>query len=146
MGNLGAHPLHLLANATCFDHYCHLRLDILRPSGPIQRVLETAGDAAVAAAIPWMLSGLTQMCRDGLSALDAPVCLDLTGPGGGVWTILPGPALEEGRHPSPAATVTSTTCDFVNWGTRRRSWTSLPVQLEGDETIGAMVADAINII
>ena len=30
LGNLGSHPLHLLANAFVFDHYCHLRHDVAR--------------------------------------------------------------------------------------------------------------------
>lgn len=28
LANLGSHPMHILANAIAFDHYCHLRHDI----------------------------------------------------------------------------------------------------------------------
>ena len=35
LNDLGSHPLHLLANALAFDHYCHLRNDVLAPNGPI---------------------------------------------------------------------------------------------------------------
>ena len=34
LSDLGSHPLHLLANALAFDHYCHLRNDVLTPNGP----------------------------------------------------------------------------------------------------------------
>jgi len=33
----GQYPLHLVANALAFDHYCHLRNDILAPRGSVKR-------------------------------------------------------------------------------------------------------------
>ncbi len=35
LANLGSHPMHILANALVFDHYCHLRHDLLAPNGGV---------------------------------------------------------------------------------------------------------------
>jgi uncharacterized protein (TIGR03083 family) len=36
LADLGSYPMHLLADAYAFDHYCHLRVDLLSPRGPIE--------------------------------------------------------------------------------------------------------------
>ena len=33
LGDLGTHPMHLIANAFAFDHYTHIRVDVLAPVG-----------------------------------------------------------------------------------------------------------------
>lgn len=149
LGNLGEHPMHILANALVFDHYCHLRHDLLQPAGPLSRAPLPQDDARLHPIVEWMLGGLPQMCADGLQALDRPVNLVFTAGGQGEWVLRPGTpfiTIEPGRDPDAAATVTSSTHDFVSWGTQRRPWQALGVSVSGDEPYAARVLDAINVI
>lgn len=136
MGNLGTHPLHLLANAFVFDTYCHLRNDLLAPYGPLDRVPPAASADFLAPTIEWMVAGWPQMCD--LSFMDAPVLVELVGDGGGSFLI--------GGDGAPRATVTSTPDAFVRWGTQRRNWRDEGVTITGDESYAAQFLDATNII
>jgi uncharacterized protein (TIGR03083 family) len=151
LANLGSHPLHLLANALVFDHYCHLRWDIAAPNGPVGRDLPQ-DPAVLTETMTWMLAGLPQMCTDALSVVDRPVTLVLDGPGGGGWSLQP-PTEPGGltsvvpdADGSAAAVVRSTAHEFVCWGTKRRDWRSMGVSIEGDEAYAAQVLDAFNVI
>lgn len=148
LGNLGSHPLHILANAIVFDHYCHLRHDILTPGGPIERDDLEEDGVAVEVTLEWMLAGLPQMCAEALAVVDKPFNLVLDGAAGGSWVLRPGDpyvVVEAGVDPEAAATVTSTGHDFVSWGTKRRDWRDR-VTVEGDEAYAAAVLDAVNVI
>jgi uncharacterized protein (TIGR03083 family) len=151
LANLGSHPLHLLANALVFDHYCHLRWDIAAPNGPVARDLPQ-DPAVLAETMAWMLAGLPQMCTAALSVVDRPVALVFDGPGGGDWTLQPPSevggltAVVDGRDDGAAAVVRSTAHEFVCWGTKRRDWRSMDVTIEGDQGYAAQVLDAFNVI
>jgi uncharacterized protein (TIGR03083 family) len=149
MGDLGTHPMSMLASTFCFDNYCHLRNDILAPRGPIDRPEPPRDDARVGATVEWMLAGLPWMSAAALEVLDRPVVLVLTGPGGGAWTIAPGGddgrvAVTEGAAADAAATITSNAHDFVAWGTHRRPWSEC-VTVAGDEPYASTILDAIHI-
>lgn len=149
LGNLGHHPMHLLADALVFDHYCHLRHDLLAPGGPLDRPGLPSDDLRLVPTMSWMLAGLPQMCADALRIVDRPLQLVFEGPGGGSWYLAPGEPFVEvvaGTVADPAATVVSTAHDFVSWGTARRPWRELGVRVEGDEAYAAEVLDGINII
>ena len=150
LGNLGVHPLHLLANALVFDHYCHMRHDIgagVTRAGTQPRDEESLHETRV-----WMLAGLPQMCAGSLKdAVTAPVGLVLEGPGGGSWVIEPADEsglcqVTPGSTLRSAATLTSSVHDFVSWGTRRSSWRDGSVTISGDDVLAGAVADAINVI
>jgi hypothetical protein len=86
-----------------------------------------------------MLAGLPQMNADALDkVLTAPVQLELMGPGADSLTL--------GGDGDVAATIRSSTHDFVVWGTARRPWRGFDVTIEGDADLGAAVADNINVI
>jgi uncharacterized protein (TIGR03083 family) len=139
MKNLGSHPMHLVPNAFAFDHYCHLRVDILQPTGPIDRPAPPSDELRLAPTIEWMLAGLPQMCEDALAkVVTAPVRIEITGPGAGSITL--------GGDGDVAATIRSSSHDFVVWGTQRRPWRDFDVTIEGDAELGAAVADNINVI
>lgn len=141
MKNLGSHPLHLVPNAFVFDHYTHLRVDILQPTGPIDRPPLPSDELRLEPTIDWMLAGLPQMCADALAKVATPpVRLELTGPGAKSITI----GGDDGD--TPAATIRSSARDFVTWGTQRRPWREFDVTIEGDADLAAAVADNINII
>ena len=148
LGDLGTHPLHLLANAIAFDHDCHLRHDILQPNGPVDREPPPADDLRLEATMEWLVSGLPQMSTKLAAAVERPIVLRLTGPGGGEWTIVPGDPqteLREGAEPNASATIVSSTDEFVLWGTGRRSWRERNVILEGDEQYAEQVIEAIHV-
>ncbi len=152
LGNLGSHPLHILANAIVFDHYCHLRHDI--GAGVARAAALPRDGAALTATLEWMLMGLPQMCASALSTAPqqavnfqfdgVPESEFVLAPGhepDGVWTVVPGRV--EG-----APTCRTTAHDFVSWGTKRADWRA-SCQLGGaaDTTEQAAgVLDAINII
>jgi uncharacterized protein (TIGR03083 family) len=151
MGDLGTHPMAILPSTFLFDGYTHLRNDILKPNGSIDREQPERDEQRLRPTIEWMLAGLPWMCADALrGVVDRPIELILAGPGGGTWTIAPGG--EGGRTvvtEEPAADATarlrSSDHDFVIWGTRRAPWRD-SVQIEGDEAYATRVLDAINII
>ena len=149
LGNLGSHPMHILTNAIVFDHYCHLRWDLLAPNGPLQRSALDVDDERLGPTMEWMLGGLSQMCASELAFVDRPVNLVFEGAGGGSYVLRPGAeitSIEPGHDGDAAATVTSSAHEFVCWGTKRRDWRAMSVQVAGDADYGAAVLDAINVI
>lgn len=150
LGNLGSHPLRLLANAIAFDHYCHLRHDI---GAAIPRAAELPHDAAVLeATMGWMLAGLPQMCATALA--DAPrqtLNLALSGPGGGTWMLAPGDDLWTVTRgvEADAPTAHGDPHSFVAWATKRADWRDHARIDGGDEFASAdaaAVLDTINVI
>lgn len=149
IADLGTYALHQLADAYAFDHYCHLRVDLLQPVGPLARELPPADEVRLGPAVGWMLAGLPQMSAATLAWADQPLGLRLEGPGGGEWTIAPGgdgallevdPGLD-----GASATATSSSHDFVIWGTQRRGWRDR-VRLEGDVGFATRFLDSMQII
>lgn len=147
LGNLGSHPLRLLANAIVFDHYCHLRHDI---GAAIERAAALPRDpTALEATVEWMLAGLPQMCSEALAGCTQGINLVFVteagdvayalrpGQPGGLWTVTDG--VDQSQ---PSATTTAH--DFVSWGTKRADWRSAGVHMA--DAAGAETLDAINVI
>lgn len=151
LADLGTYPMHMLANAFAFDHYCHLYIDILAPEGPLAIDVDSPTDDMIRPGIEWMITGMPQMQVEELPvAVTQPLELELTGPGGGTWTLQP--AAEDGVITIPpranlgaVATVTSAAHDFVSWGTKRSNWRSSCI-IDGDESYASSVLDVLNII
>lgn len=145
LGNLGSHPMHILANAIAFDHYCHLRFDV---GAAIERAAALPNDEAVLApTLEWMLAGIPQMCTEALAASQQGVNLEFAdlgvthvlspGEGGASWTV------EEGRR-AELPTAVSTAHAFVSWGTKRADWREFGVELSDPSAEATL--DAINVI
>lgn len=147
LSDLGSYPMNQLADAFAFDHYCHLRIDLLQPTGPVARELPAVDDDLVAPAVGWMLTGLPRMQPGLEQQLDGSIRLALTGAGGGSWRIArDGDAISVTADDSPAdATVTSSAHDFVLWGTKRTEWRDA-CSVEGDAPLVAKFLDALNIV
>ena len=146
LGNLGSHPLHILANAIVFDHYCHLRHDI---GATIDRAAALPRDAAALdATLDWMLAGIPQMCATALVSCAQGVNLvfredsertDALKPGaaGAAWTVSAG-------ADAALPTAITTAHAFVSWGTKRADWRTSGVELS--DPAAAFTLDAINVI
>jgi uncharacterized protein (TIGR03083 family) len=149
LADLGIYPMHMVANAFAFDHYCHLRVDLLAPTGPIHADIADATDDEVRPGIEWMLAGIPQMQPGVLPpVITRPIGLRLTGPGGGEWTIRStGSDIEviDGLTVDAAATIESSAHDFVRWGTQRCDWRD-SCAVEGDAAYAAVVLDTLNIV
>lgn len=143
LGNLGSHPMHVLANAIVFDHYCHLRHDI---GSTVDRAAALPRDpASLSATVEWMLAGLPQMCAGALAGCTQSVNLEFTDLGGDSYRIetgSPGWTVSAGSDPS-LPTATTTAHDFISWGTKRADWRSFGVSVDG---AAAVTLDAINVI
>ena len=149
VADLGTYPMHMLADAYAFDVYCHLRVDVVAPHGPIDRPVPPADEARLGPTIGWMLAGLPQMQGPAFGALDRPVVLELTGPGGGTWSVVGTGegyvAVEPGTASGSGAVVTSDGHSFVLWGTKRDDWRN-HVTIDGDEGLASSFLDTLNII
>jgi len=151
MAELGTHPMGILPNVFLFDTYCHLRNDVLKPNGIIDRPEPPRDEQRLRPTVEWMLGGLPWMCTDALGkTVDRPLVLTLDGPGGGAWTLAPGGpdgriAIDEHVDANAAATARSTTHDFVIWGTQRRPFADF-VKIDGDADYAASVLGVINVI
>jgi len=147
LADLGTHPLHLVANAFAFDHYCHLRIDLADVAGE----LTAADDTMVRPGIDWMIAGMPQMQPDALkAAVTSPLVLNLTGPGGGQWTISPAGdhaliGVTAGASSDAVATISSSAHDFVSWGTKRSDWRQA-CELTGDTSVATSFLDTVDII
>jgi uncharacterized protein (TIGR03083 family) len=145
--DLGTYAMSALADAFAFDLYCHLRIDMLAPGGPVRRQLPEASHDRLAPGIGWMLTGLPQMCPGVATVLDRPIGLRLTGPGGGDYALAPAPdhpVVTEGLA-DVAAVAISPAREFVLWGTKRADWRA-STTIEGDRDYAAAVLDAVNIV
>jgi uncharacterized protein (TIGR03083 family) len=134
LGDLGAHPLHLIANAYAFDHYTHIRADLLAPEGPLDHPAPPADAAHLGAVADWIVAGIPQMSP---AAVTRPLDLVLTGPG--ARTVHLGP------DEPPAATVASSIPDLVRWSTGRRSWKELDVEITGDAAAATHFCETVHV-
>ena len=149
MLDLGTYPLHAIADMFTFDMTTHLRYDILAPRGPITRQLPPLDEVCLGPSVAWLLGGIPKMQADLASHLIAPLALRLTGPAAtnvlisteaGIITVNPRQSADQ-----PAATVTSTTADFLAWSTTRLPWRAL-VTVDGDQNVAGEFLDALNLI
>ena len=150
VADLGTYEMHELADAYAFDVYCHLRVDVLAPRGPIERDLPPADDVRIGPAVGWMLAGLPQMQGDAFGFVDRPISLQLEGPGGGEWLIQPAGedrlAVEAAAADADAAAVVRSSADaFVVWGTKRADWRE-HTTLDGDVQLASRFLDTLNIV
>lgn len=146
---LGVYPMHALANGQVFDYYCHLRHDLLRPAGAIERALPQPEHETVYAAVQWMMWGLPQMQGDALDAtVTAPVTIRLSGPGESEWTVTrpdPTGGLVVEERGGGDVVVDSDAHAFIAWGTTRRNW-RLDCTITGPGQLAVPLLDALDIV
>jgi uncharacterized protein (TIGR03083 family) len=144
MGDLGRYTSIQLLGAMVFDTHTHLRHDIAPVLG--RNAPGTDADR-MAVVLTWMLAVLDNQFRATRPAwLDRPVSLQLSGPGGGRWTVHPDGRVLPGAGEGAAARVDGVAAQFPEWGTQRVRWRERDVTIDGDIGYGEQFLDAVNII
>ena len=148
LGTLGEYPLHLLANAYAFDHYLHIRADLLAPRGPLRRDPPTTATAEHATAVAeWIVAGFPQMNRQELSALGGTVNLEVPD----IDLVVHAAPADDGtievtRSPTASdATVTTTADDLALWATKREPWRGR-VEIDGDAGLAERFCNALHVV
>ena len=149
MLDLGAYPLHSIVDMFTFDMTTRLRYDILKPRGPIDRELPPLGEALLVPSVSWLLGGIPKMQPELPQGISAPLALHLTGPAATqvVISVVDGAisvAPQAETDLEPAATMTSSTSDFLAWSTKRLPWEPL-VAIDGDRDVAQRFLTAINL-
>ena len=136
---------HLLGSALVFDQHTHLRFDMAPALG---RDVAPTDDNRMSVVIEWMLAVLgNQLQRARPDWMDQPVRLELTGLGGGCWSISGDGTIIAGETQiKPAASIFAAAEQFPEWGTRRAAWRDRTVTVDGSHDYGARFLDSMNII
>jgi hypothetical protein len=149
MLDLGAYPLHAIVDMFTFDMTTHLRYDMLKPRGPIDYPLPPLGETQLGPSVSWLLGGISRMQAELPQSVAAPLALHLTGPAAtqviisavdGSISVTPQTEAEL----EAAATMTSSTSDFLAWSTSRLPWEPL-VSIAGDKDAAQRFLNALNL-
>jgi uncharacterized protein (TIGR03083 family) len=124
LGDVGTYPAPAIANAFAFEHFVHLRYDLLAPGGPLSTTVPPSDDVPLAPTLDWIEVALPQQNADLLTRLDAAVTIDLEG----------SRTFRVGGTDGAAARVTCSPEAFVRWVTQRGTWEALGVHAEGDRS------------
>jgi uncharacterized protein (TIGR03083 family) len=120
LGDVGTYPAAAIANAFAFEHFIHIRYDLLAPGGPLSGEAPS-DDLRLAPTLDWIEAALPQ--QNQAAAQTCSLRLEVTGAGARSISFGSG---------QPTATVRSDAPSFVRWVTQRGSWTELGVQATGD--------------
>ncbi|MEE6163406.1 MULTISPECIES: maleylpyruvate isomerase N-terminal domain-containing protein [unclassified Mycolicibacterium] len=150
MLDLGSYPLHSIVDMFTFDMITHLRWDVLAPRGPIPDQLAPLDDVRLTPAVSWLIGGLAQMQPELAAHVQAPIALQLTGSGARTLVLSRGACgvdvNEEPQHlDGVAATISSTTRDFLAWSTTRVPWPPVTTII-GDRAVAVDFLNTVNLI
>jgi uncharacterized protein (TIGR03083 family) len=147
LGDLGTFPASMLADGYAFDHYIHIRADLLAPRGPLDAPPPPSDELRMAPTVAWILTAMPQQCATAIAALAGPVELVLTGPGGGHFVLHPSGQVVSGDDAriETVASISCSTPELVWWSTRRASWADLEVYTAGDPDTLAVLRDRIHV-
>jgi uncharacterized protein (TIGR03083 family) len=125
LGDVGTYPASAIPAAFAFEHYVHIRYDLLQPHGPLPAEPPASDALRLEPTVDWIEAALPQQNADPLGRLDGAVEIRLTG--GCARTLRVG----EG---DATAQITSDADAFVRWVTQRGTWEALGVQADGDRS------------
>jgi uncharacterized protein (TIGR03083 family) len=130
LGDVGTYPAPAIANAFAFEHFVHLRYDLLSPGGPLSGEAPS-DDLRLAPTLDWIEAALPQQNPDLLARMGNAVEIRLDGCHGfGGRTLRIG-----GADTAPvAARISSDPAAFVRWVTQRGTWEALGVHADGDRS------------
>ena len=125
LGDVGTYPAAAIANAFAFEHFLHIRYDLLAPGGPLSGEAPS-DDLRLAPTLDWIEAALPQQNADLVARMGNAVEISLDGIGGRTLRI---------GGADVAARVSSDPEAFVQWVTQRGTWEALGVHAEGDRSI-----------
>jgi uncharacterized protein (TIGR03083 family) len=117
-----SYPASVVPLAFCFDHYTHIRFDLVIPRGSVDAVPPPSDALRLAPTLDWIEVALPRQNPGALAALPGRIDLVVSGPGGRTISLGGGKLV---------ATVESDGPGFVCWVTRRGEWDDLGVKAEG---------------
>ncbi len=146
LGDLGTYPLDVVPTSFAFDHYTHIRADLLAPRGPIQRPAPPSDELRLGPTLQWVVAALPQQNPAALAAMTGAVELSLTGPAGGrYWLSAQGLSADGPGEQPTIATVACSIHDLVLWVTGRAGWDELGVGAAGEADVLTLVRDHIHV-
>ena len=125
LGDVGTYPASVVPTAFAFEHYVHIRCDLLSPGGPLRAEPPASDELRLAPTLDWIEASVPQQNADLLGRMDKAAEIRLTG--AGARTLCVGGA-------EVAAHITSDSQAFVRWVTQRGTWDDLGVRAEGDRS------------
>jgi hypothetical protein len=131
LGDVGTYPAPAIANAFAFEHFVHIRYDLLAPGGPLSGDAPPSDDMRLAPTLDWIEAALPQQNTDLLARMGNAVEINLDGSHGDHR--VSGRTLRIGGA-DVAARVSSDPEAFVQWVTQRGTWEALGVHAEGDRS------------
>ncbi len=123
LGDVGTFPASMVPTAFAFEHYVHIRFDLLAPAGPVPAEAPPSDEPRIAPTLDWIEAALPQQNANVLDGMNKAVEIDLTGPCR--RTLRVGGACVGAR-------ITCYADAFVRWVTQRGAWEELGVRTEGD--------------
>lgn len=123
LGDVGTFPASVIPAAFAFEHYVHIRHDLVQPHGPLQAEPPACDGLRLEPTVDWIEAALPQQNAALLGRIDGAVEVRLTG--GCTRTLRFGGG-------DVRAHITSDADAFVRWVSQRGTWEALGVQAEGD--------------
>lgn len=130
LGDVGTYPAAAIANAFAFEHFLHIRYDLLAPGGPLSGDAPS-DDLRLTPTLDWIEAALPQQNADLLARMGNAVEINLDGSHGVRGRTL---RIGDADLADIAARVSSDPEAFVQWVTQRGTWEALGVQAEGDRS------------
>ncbi len=122
-GDLGTHPLSLVANSFGFDHYNHIRSDLCAPRGPLEVMPPPSDELRLVPALDWICSALPQQNASRVGAMTGSLVIEVGAPGARTIVVGDGPA---------TAWVETDPVSLIPWLSHRASWDDLAPCAHGD--------------
>lgn len=149
LGDVGEYAVHWFANAVCFDHLCHLHLDVLAPTGPVKVAAPPIDETRLSPSMDWLIAVLPQWSGAELAAaVTAPVDVTLTGLAAKQFQLRPGSddraEVVDGAS-GAGASITSDSLAAMGWLTGR-SDKSANTTLAGDTELAGRVLAALKAV
>ncbi|HEY2450890.1 MAG TPA: hypothetical protein VGI49_19035 [Mycobacterium sp.] len=119
----GTYPASVVPIAFAFEHYVHIRCDLLSPGGPLSAEPPASDELRLAPTLDWIEAALPQPNAKLLDGMDKAVEVRVTG--------VSGRTLRIGNGDVPAQ-ITRDSTAFIRWITQRGSWEALGVDAHGD--------------
>jgi uncharacterized protein (TIGR03083 family) len=123
--DVGTYPASVVPTALAFEHYVHIRCDLVPPGGPLTGEPPASDELRLAPTLDWIEAALPQQNADLLKGMNTAVEIRLNGLGGRTLRI---------GGADVGARMTSDAGAFVRWVTQRATWESLGVHAEGDRS------------